>query len=137
MTQRFSIGTVLLITLVSTVFFHEPLDKRKIAGLAIILVSVILLVAVSDSSRTQIIHKFYPGKARVFYTFHIWYQSRIRAQNPVFFQFFEPPLSNFTECSRTEKSFIDIFSKKLLTTSKNCGIYISGDGRHPSVKSAP
>jgi drug/metabolite transporter (DMT)-like permease len=39
----FSIGTVLLITLVSTVFFHEPLDKRKIAGLAIILLSVILL----------------------------------------------------------------------------------------------
>lgn len=39
----FSTGTILLVTLVSAAFLKERLDRRKIAGLVIILISVVLL----------------------------------------------------------------------------------------------
>lgn len=39
----FSVGTILIVTLVSAVFFKEWLDSRKIAGLVLVLAALILL----------------------------------------------------------------------------------------------
>jgi len=42
-------------------------------------------------------------------------------------------LSIYTELLSRAKTKMCIFTKNLLTILKRCGIYISGDGRHPSV----
>ncbi|MBQ8200523.1 MAG: hypothetical protein IJZ74_02005 [Clostridia bacterium] len=39
----FSVGTIVLVTLVGVVFFHERLDRRKLLALGMILVSLVLL----------------------------------------------------------------------------------------------
>jgi len=65
-------------------------------------------------------------------SFHVKYTTK-----SCIFPVFEPSLSNFTDSSFFEKAEIYIFYKNFLTNPPGCGIYDSGDGRHPSVKSAP
>jgi multidrug transporter EmrE-like cation transporter len=39
----FSSGTILIVTLVSSLFFHEKLSRRQLTGLVLVLISIIFL----------------------------------------------------------------------------------------------